>query len=261
MRGRIEALEATAQAHTGHIDELAFLRQRVYAINHWSHNLTDAFARIETAASERRRLHGEQAVQAALGAVAADRTRAERNRVWADAFAIRLPTRGRILALAGGGDWLALLAAGDFEALAAEPAAALAAALRAPGVVIESAPAPDVLRRTADASLDGLSVLAWPAVTRTMPALELLAEARRVLRADGVLLLAFAREAVTLVDALLEPTAPAAAPDALAAGAHSERIRGHRAIDAADGTPALLGAARHDRAAGRSAPRPRRTGG
>lgn len=240
LRGRIEALENTAAAHAGRLDELGFLRQRVYAINHWSHYLTEAFARIETVAAQRQTELGHFCAEAALRVVATDAARGARNRAWADTFVAQLPPGGAVLTLAGDGDWPALLVARGWQASAAEPHTVLAEAARAQGVIVEPVAAREALRRAADASLDGLSVLALPALARTLPILDLLSEARRVLRGDGALLLACAREAVALADALLEAGAPTPDMDTLAQTLALAGFVEIARLDSADGTPALL---------------------
>jgi hypothetical protein len=83
-------------------------------------------------------------------------------------------------------------------------------------------------------------VLALAAIVRTIPCIELLVEAARVLRPGGALLLADAREAVALMDALLgrAPAHPVAelVVHALAFAGFVEVAR----VDGADGTPAWL---------------------
>jgi hypothetical protein len=69
--------------------------------------------------------------------------------------------------------------------------------------VVESVSAKELLRRTPDGCVDGISVLAASSVVGTLPLVELLDEAARVLRANGVLLLADAHGVATLVDDLL----------------------------------------------------------
>lgn len=240
LRGRIESLERLANAHGGRLDELAFLRQRVQAMNHWSHHLTAAFERIDAVAAQREACSAQPAAQVALATVAADRDRATRNAAWADAFAATLAGRARVVALAGGGDWAALLAARGFDVVCVEADSALAEDVRAHGAGVEPAPAREVLSRTADRSCDGVTVLALPAIVRTIPCVELLVEAARVLRPGGALLLADAREAVALMDALLgrAPAHPVAesVAHALAFAGFVEVAR----VDGADGTPAWL---------------------
>jgi hypothetical protein len=250
LSGRIEGLHTAIDAQTSRldelsflrerVDELSFLRQRVYAINHWSHSLSQAFAQIEQVADQRETERGAVAARAALAVVAADTTRNARNLAWANAFAARMPAHARVLALACAGDWLALLAARGFDVTAAEPNAVLAEAARTDGITVEPASALDILRRVADMSLDGLSMLAFPVLARRASSVEWLVQARRALRDGGGLLLAFAREPAALVDTLLEPGATMPSPDVLMQLARTSGFTDVSRIDAADGSIALL---------------------
>ena len=240
LRSRIEELESTTTTHGGRLDEFAFLRQRVLAMNHWSHNLTTAFARIDTIAGEREAVRADTAASTALTAVAADHARGTRNAAWAVAFAATMPARGSVLALACAGDWPALLGERGFGVSSTEANPVLAEAARRHGVVVDPALAHDALLRSADQSLDGVSMLAYPVLARITPVVQLLADASRVLRSGGALLLADAREPSALVDALLggvpAPIAPDLMPHALAAAGFIDISR----IDGTDGTPAWL---------------------
>lgn len=240
LHGRIGTLENTTSMHAGRLDELAFLRQRVYAMNHWAHNLDGAFAQIEAVAVQRRMELDRFGAQAALQAVDADPSRAARNRALAESFIAQLPPAGTVLALAGGGDWPALLSASGYRTCAAESNPTLAEAMRAQGVAVDPVDAREALRSAADASLDGLSVLALPTLTSSLPLMDLLNEARRVLRDDGVLLLACAREAVALVDGLPEATTPSLDMEALAQFLALAGFSAITRLDSADQTAALL---------------------
>lgn len=238
LRTRIEALELTAGAQRERLEELEFLRARVYAINHWSHQLTQAFAQIEETARERRQAHATLAATAAQAVIEADTARSRRNGEWADRFARELPADARVLLLASGRDWGDLLAARGLRwSGAGEQAADASRPSASDG---ESVPPRELLRCCEDRSVEGLTVLALPLLARTLPLVELLGEAARVLRPGGRLLLAYARESDALVDALL--AGEARAPDielltqALIAAGFGSVAR----VDAADGTPALL---------------------
>jgi len=133
-----------------------------------------------------------------------------------------------------------MLAAKAFDVSGAEPNTALREAAHAQGVTIEATEPLTLLRRTADASLDGLSVLALPVLTRDTPVAEVLADAKRALRPRGVLLLAFAREPAALVDALLGARDSALPADLLVQAAIAAGFVDVARIDAADHTAALL---------------------
>lgn len=239
LRGRVETLENATSVHGGRLDELDFLRQRLYALNHWAHHLTHAFGQIESVATERRAALENTAASIALKSIELDTKRAARHEAWADALLAHMPERPSVLSIASGGDWLALLAARGAQVSAAESNAVLAAASRSGNVTIEPVTTHEALSRCADATLDGLTLLAFPSAVRQMPIIDLFNHARRVLRANGVLLLAFAREPAALTDALIEPAMAKPDPDLLAQALAASGFDITRA-DAADGTIALF---------------------
>ena len=107
---------------------------------------------------------------------------------------------------------------------------------------VEPVAAFEALRRSADASLDGIAALAASHLVRSQGLLDWLGEARRALKPGALLLLADAREPCAIADALLRsaplPTACLAtySPALFAAAGFADARR----IDAADGTPAWL---------------------
>lgn len=241
LRGRIEAVEGRSGILHGRLEEMADLRQRLQAVNHWSHHLGEAFARIETAAARHHAEATASAAPAALSAAAADPARTPRQHAWADAFATGLPPAARVLALAAGTDWCALLASRGVGVVLAEPVAALAAAQSATdALVVEPVDPMQLLQRTSDASLDGASVLALPLLLAQAPLVDVLAGLGRCLRAGAPLLLAWAREPGWLVATQLGPmpfVADAALVEQALPAAGFAQV--HR-VDAGDGTPALL---------------------
>lgn len=239
LRSRIETLEGANANIAGRFDELEFIRQRFYAINHWTHHLEQAFARIESTATQEDAARRSRALQLADAEIAGDATRATRNAAWAKAFRAEAAEETQVLVCASGVDWSRELASLGCRVVHVD---ADAAAPRANGIDIESADAFDALRRCADASLDGIVALSASHLASTHPLLEWLAEAHRVLRPNAVLLLADAREACAIADELLRRAPlPAAAlaswsPALFAAAGFANARR----IDAADGTPAWL---------------------
>jgi len=240
LRVRTETLESATETHRGRLDELDFLRQRLYALNHWMHHLNLAFAEIENVAAQSDARRDAAAANVALASVGRDATRNARNEAWANQFFEPVPDGGSVLALACASDWLALLAARGARVTGAQANAALAESSRNADVVIEPVSEREALRRIADASVDAVSVLAFSALARGMPAIDFIGEARRVLRPRGALMIAFAREPEALVDALTSHGAAALDPDliasALAAAGFTDVARGDAGYD----TPALF---------------------
>lgn len=210
VRTRIESTERAVEEgrqvgerHRERLDELEFIRQRFYAINHWTHNLEGAFAQIEEVARVR---DGELAIRAAtlaVPALVAEPGRARDQQPWDEAFARMLPIHAAVLAFTCGRDWIERLALRGFVVVHAEPNPVLAEAARIDGVVVEPIGAKELLKRTPDQSVDGISILAASSVVGKLPLIDLLDEVARVLRANGVLLLADVHGVAALVDDLL----------------------------------------------------------
>jgi len=240
LRARTETLESASEGHRGRLDELDFLRQRLYALNHWMHHLNLAFAEIENVAAQSDARRDAAAANVALASVGRDATRAARNEAWANQFFERVPDGGSVLALACANDWLALLAARGARVTGAQANAALAESSRNADVVIEPVSEREALRRIADASLDAVSVLAFSALARGMPAIDFIGEARRVLRPRGALMIAFAREPDVLADMLTSRAVATADPDLIASALVSAGFTDVTRADADDGTPALF---------------------
>ncbi len=224
LRQRIEALEATPLGQQEHwIGELTHLRQRIYAVGEWFVRLERTLGEIDARASSRTPPAAPRAARAAAAAVERDAARAARNAAWATYLAGRLPAGARVLALACGADWLELLALRGLDAGGAD-----------------LLPAMDTLRRCNDGSMDGVAVLALPLLARTTPVLELLAQAARVLRPGGALLLADAPEPDQLIE-ILRGTAGTGIPfDLLECALAASGFEAIARIDSADGRAALL---------------------
>lgn len=241
LRTRIEAEERTSAAHAGRFQEFEFIRQRFYAVNHWTHHLTEAFARIESAATQGDADRRGRALRLAEAEAAADAARAKRNVAWALALRAELGGGARVFTCACGADWPRELAANGCRVVFAD-ADADAAPVRADTFDVEAVAAFEALRRCADASLDGIAALAASHLARSHALLDWLGEAQRALRPGAALLLADAREPCAIADSLLRgapaPTAVLAtySPALFAAAGFADARR----VDAADGTPAWL---------------------
>jgi len=242
LRARIHALEDATGTLTGRFDEFEFIRQRFYAINHWMHQLTGAFARIESAATQGEHERRREAWPVAQACIDADPARAARNAAWADALRARSGPDALVLTGACGADWVASIAARELRVVFADADAPFAAIERTDRIDVEAVDTFDALRRCADASLDGAAFIAMSSALRARPLLDWLLEARRALKPGTPLLLGAAHEPGAIVDALTRPQ-PSIAVDLsswpgslFAAAGFVEAQR----IDAADGTPAWL---------------------
>lgn len=199
---------ATVQASEARVDILRIaaesgeLRQLVLSMNHWLTSLRQNLGALENSESEELReadtLHADIAERLAL----ADHARPARLATFASAFSRVLRPSAQLLDLESGGDWLALLAGNGFHASSVDSNTTGAERARAAGALVNAANPAEVLRRTADDSLDGLSALACPALLRELPTAKLLGHALRVLRPGGGLLFAFGLSASTIADRL-----------------------------------------------------------
>jgi hypothetical protein len=230
LRTRIEYLEA---ADIGQ-------QQRIDVLNHWTRALSASFAEVEDAAIARGADIARRAGAVALAGVGDDPLRADRVHLLVDAFSGALPPRARALALAAGGDWVAALVARGIEVVGVEPDPLLGEVLRAAGATVEATDVADLFARSADASVDGIAIAAVSGIAGSMPLVDLLDEARRVLVTGGVLLLSDGREAAALLEALAGRANPAAIATLsremlLAAG-----FADARRIETADGSTSWL---------------------
>ena len=229
LRARIGQLEDASRAAAARLEDLELVRRQLHRVIRWSDALGDAFAQIEAVADERARDGVLEAVAIADSFVAADAHRDGRNATWAAQFGLGLAPGARVLALACDADWPRALVAQGLEAIDHGPVSDL----QDPGWA-------HALARHADSSLDGLTVLALPALLAewTLPALA--SEAVRVLRPGAAALFACAQERVAVVRAL---RGRVVAPLDLGLAAHVLAAAGFvdaRRVDAADGTPALI---------------------
>lgn len=170
---------------------VAELRQLVLTMNHWTVQVRRSIDAIEAAESERRARNDETAAAAILAARGRDAQRANRLEAWADELAQRMERGAAVLDLGGGPDWLAALAARGFDASAIETNTALHRESRARGLNVTLGDPAMLIARIADASLDALTIAM--AEHRDFSHAALLAEAQRVLRRGGCLMIAHAR--------------------------------------------------------------------
>ncbi len=196
MRSGLERAVATL-AEVDRVDirrvsaESAELRHLVLSMNHWLTTLRQNLGALERAEHEDARradaLHAEIVERMWRD----DSARLPRLATWSAALARGLQPSAQILDLASGHDWLAALGRSGLHATGVDPSEATAERARAAGSAVSAAEPSAVLARLADGALDGLTALASTALLQELPASQLLATARRVLRPGGVLLFAF----------------------------------------------------------------------
>lgn len=239
LRLRIDTLENSGAEIRSRFDELEFIRQRFYAINHWTHHLEQAFARIERTAAQEDASRRRRALQIADAEAGGDHARAARNAAWATTFRAELREAARVFVCASALDWSERLASSGCRVTHVDADANDA---RVANVEVDPADAFDALRRCADGTIDGIAALSTTHLALAHPLFDWLSEAHRALRPGGTLLLADAREPCAIADALLAraplpaSTLASWSPSLFAAAGFAAARR----IDPADGTPAWL---------------------
>ena len=190
---RLDALEDHARRLEGRADASAHeaieLRHYVHAANHWITSLQRSLGDLEEAAANGR--ERADALFASIDAGAEEASaRSARHASWSAVLATRLPAGARVLDLdSGEGTWLAALAARGIAASGVEANAALVARAQRHGLAIALGDPLAVLGRCANGDLDGLSLTAATLARAETDIPVLLAEALRVLRPGGQLLL------------------------------------------------------------------------
>jgi SAM-dependent methyltransferase len=186
---RLDALEEHARSPHASAHEAIELRHYVHAINHWITSLQRSLGDLEDDAARSR--SRADALAASIDAGAEETSaRSARHASWSAVLATRLPTGARVLDLGSGdGAWLAALAARGIAATGIEANAALVARAQRHGLAIALGDPLAVLTRCADGDLDGLSLSAATLARDETDIAVLLAEALRVLRPGGQLLL------------------------------------------------------------------------
>jgi hypothetical protein len=186
---RLDALEEHARSPHANAHEVVELRHYVHAINHWITSLQRGLGDLEDNAARSRARADALAASIDAGAEEAS-ARSARHASWSAVLATRLPTGARVLDLdSGDGAWLTALAARGIAASGVETNAALVARAQRHGLAIALGDPLSVLTRCADGDLDGLSLTAATLARDEADIAALLAEALRVLRPGGHLLL------------------------------------------------------------------------
>jgi hypothetical protein len=176
---------------------VAELRQLTLTMNHWTVQVRRSIDAIETAEAEHRARSDEAAAAIILASRARDAQRAQRLAAWGEELAARIPRGGSVIDLGVGSDWLAVLSARGFDASAIETNSALHREARERGLNVTLGNASTLLARTAEASLEALTITA-----AGDDFAGLLAEAQRILRRGACLMIMDARSDAS------QPTTP-----------------------------------------------------
>ena len=183
-------------------NEIRDLRHLVLSMNHWLASLRQNLSKLEAAEGEQSRkkdpLYAEIFSQTRL----ADRSRMPRLQQWAEDFSTSLPPSAEVLDIGSGLDWLQCLSARGLNVIGVNTSNEVGERAREVGISIAVAEPSVVLARVADQAMDGVSILDFPALLRSLAAPTLLEILRRVLRPGGKLILGLGPESATVIDAL-----------------------------------------------------------
>lgn len=186
----------------GAFNEIRDLRHLVLSMNHWLASLRQNLSALEAAEVEHSR--GKDAMYADIfeQVTRADPTRARRLDQWSAAFAATLPATPDVLDIGSGTDWLQRLSGLGVSVTGINANNEIGQRARDAGITVAVAEPSEVLARIADQSLDGVSILDFPALLRSMSAPALLEALFRVLRPGGKVIVGSGAESATITDRL-----------------------------------------------------------
>lgn len=170
------------------------LRHLVLSMNHWLASLRQNLSALELAEADQARQADALDADITARVMAMDTARPARLDGWAAEVTSLLPTGAQVLDLCSGDDWLARLVGNGIEASGIDTNTEVGARARVAGLSMAVAEPSEVLARTADRSLHGLTALDTGSLLCEMPANSLLAAARRVLLPGGLVVLGCGRE-------------------------------------------------------------------
>lgn len=178
------------------------LRHLVLSMNHWLASLRQNLAALETAEAEHVRKADALHANVAARLLESDPQRPARLRQWAADFAASLSPAAEVLDIGGGLDWLQALSSHGLDVTTINPNNEIGQRIRDAGIDIAVAEPSVVLARTADQSLDAVTILDFASILRGLPAVILLDILRRIVRPAGQVLFGMGAESATITDRL-----------------------------------------------------------
>jgi O-antigen chain-terminating methyltransferase len=178
---------ARLEEHVRALDAMVSdLRGLVLAMNHWTVEVRRSIDAIDDAEAARRAQQDETTAARIVRRRELDAGRPQRLETRAAALAQALPDNARVLDLCGGADWLTKLAEHGCRATSIETNSALHRRAREKKIDVTLGDPLTLLARTADSSLDALTLDAGRLGTSLGDVLD---EAHRILKRDGLLLI------------------------------------------------------------------------
>ncbi len=182
--------------------DIGELRHLVLSVNHWLASLRQNLAALEgTEAEQAHRNDGLDAEVSRRILGDGNKDLARMNHC-AQLFFEGLPEQAEVLDIGSGLDWLQALNARNVKLGAIEANSDIAEHARNAGIQIANADPINVLARSADHSLDALSILDLAPLLRRVPTMTLLETIVRVLRPGGKVILGFCEQHGSIIDHL-----------------------------------------------------------
>ena len=178
------------------------LRHLVLSMNHWLASLRQNLSALELAEADQARHADALHADIASRVLALDAGRPARLDSWAQQLAGMLPAGAQVLDLCSGEDWLARLVGNGIEATGIDTNTEVGSRARSAGLSITVAEPAEVLARTADGSLHGLTALDAGSLLLNMPVSSFLAAVRRVLGSGGIVVLGSGRAPASIASRL-----------------------------------------------------------
>jgi hypothetical protein len=210
LRQHIEALQHRIEVIETRIPDpdVIELRQLVLSMNHWTAQVRKSIEAIDAAQAGRRAAADEVAARSVLDARTADAERARRLEALATELSAHLAADASVLDLCSGADWLSGLSARGWKIDGIETNSALHRDARDKGQSVTLGNPALLLARTAEQSIDAVTIASFSRMPDEVSAPDLLRETHRVLKADGCLLIGTdptgAAEHAAAIDAVRE---------------------------------------------------------
>ena len=193
--------------------DLNSVRQMVLSMNHWTFEVRKSIDAIDAATARRRAADDEDAARIVRESRRQDGNRAQRLRAWADALSAHVRADANVLDLGSGADWLTELNARGWRVNGIEGNSSLHHDFADLGLPVALGDWVSLLARTAEQSLDALTVGSSVRIGADASLADLLREAHRILKTEGCVLIGTEQTGATANAAVIEPARSAGFDD------------------------------------------------